>query len=166
MKLRPIDSPELIELVAGWLSQKENGQWLDFGGRPITPELVKVMAQREANVLRVFTADDDETPIGVVGFHNVDRQFKTATIWVVLGDKSYARRGYTTRAVSRMLTLGFHELGLAAVNSWGVEGNPSIQIARRLNFRLIGRLRQSHYIDGRPYDRVWLDILASEHKEL
>ncbi len=25
---------------------------------------------------------------------------------------------------------------------------------------------QSHYIDGRPYDRLMFDILASEHREL
>ena len=25
---------------------------------------------------------------------------------------------------------------------------------------------QSHYIDGRPYDRLLFDLLASEHREL
>ena len=31
MKLLPLDSPERIHLVASWLTQKENYQWLDFG---------------------------------------------------------------------------------------------------------------------------------------
>jgi hypothetical protein len=31
MNLLPLDSPEHIRLVAGWLTQKENYQWLDFG---------------------------------------------------------------------------------------------------------------------------------------
>lgn len=168
MKLKPVDSLEFIDLVAGWLSLKENYQWLDFGAdhQAPTPLLVKVMSQRETNVLRVFTADDDQTPIGVVGLHNVDRRFKTATVWAVLGEKSYARQGYATRAVSKMLTVGFHELGLVAINSWAVEHNPSVAIGAPTNFRLIGRQRQCHYIDGRAYDRILFDILASEHKEL
>lgn len=168
MRLFPLDSPQLVTLVAGWLARPENFQWLDFGGgrQPPTPALVKIMAQRETNVLRVFTAEDDVTPIGVVGLHNVDRSFKTATVWAVLGDKSHARRGYATQAVSKMLTLGFHELGLAAINSWAVEHNPSVAIGAPTNFRLIGRQRQCHYIDGQSYDRLLFDILASEHQEL
>lgn len=168
MQLRPLDSPELIERVAGWLAEKENHQWLDFGdGRRVpTPALVKVMAQKETNVLRVFTADRDDTPIGVVGLNNVHREFKTATIWAVLGEKAYARHGYASRAVSKMLTLAFRELGLHAINTWIVEHNPSIGVVKRNNFRFIGRQRQCHYIDGRPYDRLLFDILASEHKEI
>jgi len=167
MRLIPLDSPKLIALVADWLADPENSKWLDFGGLPhFTPALVKIMAQRQANVLRVFTAEDDDTLIGVVGLSHVDRHFKTATVWAVLGDKSYARRRYTTRAVSKMLSLGFHELGLRAISSWAVVHNPSVEIGHRLQLHLIGRQRQCHYLDGRTYDRLWFDILASEHQEL
>ena len=165
MRLILLDSSKLITLVAGWLAEKENFQWLDFGGsrRQLTPALVKIMAQRETNVMRVFTADDAETPIGIVGFNHVDRHFKTATIWAVLGEKSYARLGYTSRAVSSMLTLGFRELGFEAINTWVVDSNPSLGVAQRLNFRYIGRQRQCHHIDGHPFDRLLFDILPSEH---
>jgi hypothetical protein len=30
----------------------------------------------------------------------------------------------------------------------------------------MGRLRQCHYIDDRVYDRLWFDLLASEHEEI
>lgn len=165
MKLKPLDSAELIELAAGWLAQKENYQWLDFGGRIATPAALKIMTQMETHVLRVFTADEGDVPIGVVGLNNVDRNFKTATAWVVLGDKSYARRGCATRALSKMLTLAFRELRLRAVNTWVVEHNPSIRVVERTNFRFIGRQRQCHCIDGRTFDRLLFDLLASEHWE-
>jgi RimJ/RimL family protein N-acetyltransferase len=167
MKLIPLDRPELIQLVAGWLARKENNQWLDFGdGRQhLSPEWLKVAMQRGTLVLRIFTADDDDAPIGVVGLNGVNAAFKTATFWVVLGDKSYAGRGYASRATARMLTLGFEELGLHAINTWIVEHNPSVKVAANVRFRPIGRQRQCHYIDGRPYDRLWFDLLASEHKE-
>ena len=83
MKLYPLDTPELLELVAGWLARKENHQWLDFGnGRQIvTPALLRIMAQRETHFLRVFTSARDDIPIGIVGLNSVDRIFKTATFW-------------------------------------------------------------------------------------
>jgi RimJ/RimL family protein N-acetyltransferase len=168
MKLISPDSAELIELVVSWLSRKENYQWLDFGdGRQlVSPEWLKIAMQRGTHVLRLFTSDFDDAPIGVVGLHNVNRHFKTATLWVVLGDKSYAGRGYATRATSQMLTLGFVELGLHAINTWIVEHNPSVRVAANVHFRYIGRQRECHEIDGRRYDRLWFDLLASEHKEI
>jgi RimJ/RimL family protein N-acetyltransferase len=167
MQLKPLDSPELIRLVADWLGRKENYQWLDFGeGRQLlTPEWLKIMTQRDSRVLRVYTSDDGK-PIGVVGLEDVNRTFKTARIWVVAGEKAYGARGYATRATSKMLTLAFRELGLHAVNTWLVENNPSIHVAERVKFKPIGRQRQCHYIDGRVYDRLWFDILASEHTEI
>lgn len=170
MKLLPLDRPDLIALVSSWLSQEDNWKWLDFGGngRPPTPALVKIMTQLDTNVLRVYTADDDITPIGVVGLNNINRTFKTATIWVVLGDKSYARRGYATRATSKLLTVGFRDLGLEAINTFACEDNAysSPKMQQPLNLRFIGRQRRCHWIDGKPHDRLLYDILASEHKEL
>lgn len=168
MQLKPPDSPELLQLVAGWLSEKDNYQWLDFGdGRQlVSPEWLKIGMQRGTYVVRLFTSDADERPIGVVALGNINAHFKTANVWVVLGDKSYAGQGYASRATSRMLTLGFSELGLSAIHTWIVEHNPSIQVARRVGFRPIGRQRQCHYIDGRAYDRLWFDLLAAEHEEI
>jgi RimJ/RimL family protein N-acetyltransferase len=168
MRLEPVDSPDLLRLVSGWLSEKENYQWLDFGdGRQtVSPEWLKIAVQRGTLIPRIFTADDDETPIGVVALANINRHFQTATLWTVVGDKAHARRGYATRATAGMLTLGFNELGLHSINTWSVEHNASVRIAERLRMNPVGRQRQCHRIDGRPYDRLWFDILASEHKEL
>ena len=168
MKLLPLDTPEILELVTRWLAEKENYQWLDFGnGRPIvTSALLKIMAQRETHFLRAYTSDRDETPIGIVGLNGVDRTFKTATFWGASGDKSFRNRGYSTIASSKLMTLAFGDLGLHAVNTWAVEHNPSLRTIERLGFRFIGRQRQCHYIDGRPYDRLLFDLLASEHREI
>jgi len=168
MKLLPLDTPEILELVAGWLGQKENYQWLDFGnGRQIvTPALLKIMAQRETHFLRVYTWGRDDRPIGVVGLNSVDRAFRTGTLWAVAGEKSFSSRGYVSLASSKFLTLAFRNLGLHGVNTWIVDRNPSLRSLKRLNFRFIGRQRQCHTIDGRPYDRLLFDLLAAEHREL
>ena len=151
MKLLPLDSPERIHLVASWLAQKENYQWLDFGdGRQlVSPEWLTIATQRGTHVFRLFTSDVDDAPIGVVGLSNVNRHFKTATLWVVLGDKSYAGRGYASRATSQMLTLGFLELGLHAINTWIVEHNPSVRVAANVGDFNRGASHERHQREPR-----------------
>jgi len=169
MKLLPLDTPEIIELAAGWLARKENYEWFDFGnGRRlvITPALLKIMAQRDTHFLRVYTSGRDDIPAGILGLNDVNRAFKTATVWGVAGEKSFRTRGYSTFASSKFLTLAFRDLGLHAVNTWVADGNPSHKIIERLGFRFVGRQRHCHYIDGRPHDRLLFDLLASEHREL
>jgi|SRR6266853_1695064 len=168
MQLLPIDTPERIQLVASWLAEKENYQWLELGdGRQLmSVEWLTIAVQRKSYALRLFTSDVDDRPIGVVALSNINEQFKTANIWVVVGDKSYASRGQASVAGSRMLTIGFKELGLEAIHTWIVDHNQSVRMAKRLKFRLIGRQRQSHCINGRVYDRLWFDLLASEHEEI
>lgn len=167
MKLLRIDTPERLRLVASWMSREENYQWLDFGnGRQVlTPEWLRIATQRDTELLRLYTLDDGETPAGVVGLTNIDRPFRTARIWVVAGEKTFAARGHATEAAKRLLTIAFGELGLEAVNTWIVEDNPSVRIAHRLHFKFIGRQRHCHVVDGRVRDRLWFDLLSSEHGE-
>lgn len=164
--LRAIDSPELIQIVATWLSEKENYQWLQFGDgkQLVTPQLLKILIQRDTHLLRVYFSEDG-VPLGVVGLEEINPNFRTARIWVVAGAKAVCGRGYATQAVSKMLTLAFQDLGLQAVNTWIVEHNPSVHVAGHVNFKFIGRQRQCHSIDGKVYDRLLFDILACEHKE-
>jgi RimJ/RimL family protein N-acetyltransferase len=169
MKLLPLSSPADIELAAAWLQLQENYQWLDFGnGRQcVTPTLLRIMSQRDSHFIRIYTSEHDhDTPIGIVGLNSVDRHFRTATLWVVAGDKSFRYRGYAQLAASRFLTLAFRDLGLHSVNTWAVEHNVSVRAALRVGFRFVGRQRQCHLIDGRLCDRLLFDLLASEHREI
>ena len=168
MRFLPLDSPERIALAAGWLARKENHQWLDFGngGQAISGALLKVMAQREQHFLRIYTSPEDDAPLGVAALNSVDRRFRSAVFWGVAGEKSFRSRGWGTLAGSRFLTLAFRELGLAVIQTWVAEGNPSQRLVERLGFRFVGRQRQCHAIDGRPCDRLLYDLLASEHREV
>jgi RimJ/RimL family protein N-acetyltransferase len=167
MDLRSIDNTD-FGLVLYWLAQKENYQWLDFGCgmQSINSAALKLMIAKRSNVIRLFTADAGDVPIGMVGLADVSSTFKTAMIWYVLGDKTYSVQGYTTRSVRRLLNIGFTELGLEAVNAWTVETNiPSVRILERNGFKLIGRMRNCHEIDGQRLDRLLFDLLVSEHKD-
>ena len=168
MKLKSVQ-PDEIPLVESWLGKKENYQWLDFGHgvQAVSSIAIRVMLQQDTQFLQLFTADNEETAVGLVAFNDVSRPFKTANLWYVLGDKRYSGHGYTTRAVSKFLGLGFTQLTLNTVSAWAVEQNvPSIKVLEHNHFRLIGEQRQCHYVDGHPHNRLLFDLLASEYKEL
>lgn len=167
MQLLPLDNPEFIDVAALWLSEDHNCQWLDFGGglQRLSAVSLKIMIQKDTHLLRLFTPDDDGGwPIGIVGLSDINRHFSTATMWIVLGDKSHCGKGYPRRAVLQMLDVGFLEIGLNAIKVWAVECNhASLRIIKNLNFNFIGRERQAHCIGDHRYDRLWFDMLASEY---
>jgi RimJ/RimL family protein N-acetyltransferase len=154
--------------VAGWLADDANARWLDFGpgGRGLTLPALTLMAKRPHHVLRIFTADDSDEAAGLVAFSDLAPHAGTATLWYVLGAKEHAGRGLTTRAVSRLLGLGFADLGLVAVSAWAVAGNVgSMRVLERNGFRFVGRQRRCHVMDGCRYDRLLYDLLVEEHGE-
>lgn len=164
MNLLPLEKTHL-SLVAEWLAREENYQWLDFGnGRQILDVMtLKLMTQRDTNCLRLFTPDVADVPIGVVGLTTIAPNFKSAQLWYVLGDRGYAGQGLATGAVSKLLQIGFRELGLESVNAWAVEENaPSIRVLEKNSFRPAGRLRCCHQLHGVLLDRLLFDLLAAE----
>lgn len=167
MNLRPLDRSS-FELMVGWLSQKAVYQWLDFGvgNQLMHPAALKLMTQKKTNLVRTFTPDANDVPIGIVALSDIAFNFKTAMLWYVLGDNSYGGQGFTARAVHQILDQGFTELGLFAVNAWSVQTNvPSIRILERNYFRRVGTRRQCHYVDGQAHDRLLFDLLVSEHQK-
>lgn len=168
MDLLPLEADAQFNLAARWLGQKRIYQWLDFGGgpQPLQAVLIKIMAQKNEHVLRLFTDDREHRPIGIVGLSNVNRACRTAMLWEVLGEQLYSTKGYARRAASAMLSFGFHEIGLKAINAWAVDGNyASLRILRSLGFKPVGRLRQCHCFEGRVHDRLWFDLMAEEYLE-
>lgn len=167
MTLRP-PTVDDVRRAAEWLSRAENYRWLDFGPgqTTLTAVTLRMMAQKPACHLRVFTSDDDdERAIGLVALIATDAPRKTATLWYLLGEKEFAGRGLTRRAVLAALDEGFGRLGLRTVHTWVADGNAaSIRILERCGFRLVGRLREAHTIDGAPCDRILFELLAREHR--
>lgn len=168
MRLLPLADPVLIESACAWLADPCNARWLQFGDgtRPITPAALKVMTQRPAHLIRVFT-DDTDRPIGVVALGDIHPTFRTASVWVVLGDKALAGRHYGRRAMAECIRLGFEELQLRAITTWVVDANiPSLRMLHALGFRPIGTQRQSHVIEGRTHDRLLFDLLPGELRDV
>ena len=55
--------------------------------------------------------------------------------------------------------------GLCAVTPVIVEGSTSLRIVEGLYLRFIGGLQISYAVDERLCNRIWFDILASDHQQ-
>jgi RimJ/RimL family protein N-acetyltransferase len=164
--LSPLEKSHL-ELVVGWLNDEDNYKWLDFGaGRQIlSAPAIAAMRQRELHCLRLFSPSRSEGPVGIVAISDIAANFRSGTLWYVLGDKTAGGKGYTSLATGAMLDLAFGELGLESVNAWAVENNtPSIRVLQKHGFRLIGKQRSCHLVDGMLRGRLLFDLLAEEHR--
>ena len=167
MQLLEIDSSQ-FDLVADWLSEEQNYQWLQFAsrGQSLSAVSLRLMAQRDLHCLRLFTSDDGEAPIGIVALSDISPLTKTASLWYVLGDKSFQGRGFTSRAVGAMLDHAFGQLEIQACQAWAVPDNRgSVRVLEKNGFQMVGRQRSCHCLDGRLVDRLLFDLLATEHKE-
>jgi len=168
MRFLPLDDDATLRQAAAWLAEERNYRWLDFGGgvQQLNAVMLRIMAQKDIHYIRAFSAEDGERPVGLVALSNIDRSFRTASLWAVLGEKQHARKGLALQAIARVLDIGFDELGLGAISAWYVDGNPaSPHIVRHFGFRPIGRQRACHRIDGEARDRFLFDLLADEHAE-
>lgn len=168
MMLRPLLATADFELAASWLQREDDGEHVDLGNgyQRVTPTLLRFMAQRDTHFIRLYAMRGDGRPGGIAALSNLDRSMRTGTLWVVAGERSFRHGGWAQVAASRLLTLAFRELGLHSVNTWVVEHSPCRRGVTRLGFRLIGRQRQCHFADGRSFDRLLFDLLASEHREI
>lgn len=167
MYLHPIRDQDL-ELVAGWLTQPENYQWLHFGQgvQQLTSVSLKVMLAKKIHELRIF-GEDRESPAGVVALSDINSVFENATLWYVLGDKSQAGKGLTTRAARKMVTEGFDDLNLTSIYAWAVQENkPSVKVLTYCGFRFIGRRRKGHRINGEFKDVLLFDLLSDENETI
>jgi RimJ/RimL family protein N-acetyltransferase len=154
-----------IQVAAGWLAEERNARWLDFGSPTgmISPLGLKLLAQREQHCIWVYGPAGERRPAGLVALGNIQSRFRTAEAWVVLGAKELGPRDLTIMAACKLLTHAFGPLALHTVYAWTVEANRGgRRILERCGFRYAGKLRESHRLGDKTYDRLWFDLLAHE----
>jgi RimJ/RimL family protein N-acetyltransferase len=165
MELRPLAASK-IGIVAGWLNRQENYEWVSFAnGLPImSAARLEQMTQNEKHCLMVYGFNGAEEPWGLVALSNIDRIFKTALLWYVLGNKEFARYGHTSYAVYRLLRIGFLKLGLRAIQAWTLDINlASIRVLQKNGFRYIGKHPSCHVIEDRPTERLQFELISAEY---
>lgn len=137
--------------------------------RPIENESIENVLERyggrfAGQKIRHFAVrriEDDEF-IGRVTYFDLNTRNRSAEIGFLIGPQ-FRRKGYAREAVTLLLGHLFKELGLnKAMAQTGEFNDGSIDLLTGLGFRIDGRLRQHHPLDGTYYDDLLFSILADE----
>jgi diamine N-acetyltransferase len=102
-------------------------------------------------------------PIGTTALHGVDYRNRTAVFGIGICEVDCRGKGYGTETTRLMLDYAFTALGLHSlmltVSEFNLAGRRAYE---RAGFREFGRRRQCRWLNGRLWDDVYMDCLASE----
>lgn len=146
-------------------------EWMPWINESLTFENIRDFYK---TTLRKFAEDGDEIGLQIVyknkivggtGFHNIDRQSKSAEIGYWLA-KNATGKGIVTKSVKCLLDYGFNELNLNRIVIKCVPTNiKSRAIPERLGFTQEGIEREAGWLHTRFVDHAVYSMLAKEWRE-
>jgi RimJ/RimL family protein N-acetyltransferase len=102
-------------------------------------------------------------PIGLTYLADVDHQNRSAEFGIVIGERDCHGKGYGTETTRLVLDYAFTALGLHNVMLTCREHNVAGRRAyEKAGFKEFGRRRQCKWLNGRLWDNIYMDCLASE----
>lgn len=105
---------------------------------------------------RLFIIEiDNEIPIGVIGFKNLDWVNRNSELFIYIGNLEYWGKGYGTQALKLLIEFAFNKINLHMLYLEVFSYNKgAIKMYEKLGFKKDGILRQSKFQDGKYYDKI------------
>jgi RimJ/RimL family protein N-acetyltransferase len=101
--------------------------------------------------------------IGNCGLVGVDRDNRTATLGIFIGEKDCRGQGFGEESVRALCRFAFDELDLRKIRLDVHAGNAdAVKTYERVGFRREGVLREEQFRKGRPVDVLRMGLLRSE----
>ena len=164
--IRPIEEVD-IDTLYHWYNDQEVNLW-SSGAWPLNTlqgkdQLAVKFLDGSPDTYRYAILDENELLIGTLGFMEVNIPARSATIFVVIGNKTYWGKGYGTDAVitfSRFLFTqwNFHRISL---DTWD-ENVRAIRVYEKVGFKIEGRQRDARFVLGSYHDAILMGLLREE----
>lgn len=104
--------------------------------------------------------------IGTIGLEKINTINRSAVLGIFIGDKEYLSKGYGTEAIRLILDYGFNYMNLHSIKLELLSCNErALKCYKKCGFVETGRGRECVFLNGKYYDTISMDILASEFKE-
>lgn len=164
--IRPLE-PDDIEAFYQWYNDPEVNYWAS-GAWPLN-----TLFSEEEIEKRFFESDMDERRytiltlrkerIGTIGFREVNIPARSATLFIVIGDKNYWGQGYGSDAIETILRFLFNQWNFHRVSLDTWDGNLRAKKAyEKLGFKLEGKLRDARFVSGEYRDALIYGLLSTE----
>ncbi len=159
------DAQPLFELI------QQNSAYLMPYLPWLTPELTlddeirfiqDMLTKQMSGLVYATVILEDQKVIGNLDLHQIDVNNRRGAVGYWL-DAKHQGQGIMTKAVAKLVAIGFTELNLNRIEIEAVAKNkPSRRVAERLGFQLEGTLRQYVLTDGEFEDMVIYSQLQAE----
>jgi len=149
-----------------WLNDFEVAKYLLLYRQQITAakekEILTKMSERGDYIFAIIDKKTDGL-IGNCGFHNINAVNRRAEFGIFIGDKNCQNKGFGTEAGKLLLDFGFNILNLNNILLEVYSFNErAIKAYEKIGFKHIGKQREAKIMGGKKYDKIFMDILASE----
>ncbi|HET8629806.1 MAG TPA: GNAT family protein [Thermomicrobiales bacterium] len=160
---------DLLAFFQRWDNEFSVQAMLGEVPRPITLEQEQVWYDRadvsgEARTIAfVIYRRADWRALGATALADIDHRQRTAAFSIAIGEPADRGWGYGTEATRLVLDYAFTALGLHSVMLFVYEYNLAGRRAyAKAGFREFGRRRQTQWLNGRLWDIIYMECLASE----
>ena len=110
----------------------------------------------------IVNLDNDEL-IGNCGIMNINQKDRYAEVGIFIGEEKNRNKGYGSEILRLLLDYGFNYLNLNNINLSVMSFNErAINCYKKVGFKEYGRRREVYFLNGKYYDKVYMDILARE----
>ncbi len=158
---------EWLPVYQHWLNDFDMLKQIDRRFRPHSAEWITTWYERHASATQdslIFTiiARAEARPVGNIALQDVDYRNRTAEMGIYIGDPESRGQGYGSEATAMILEFAFRILGLQNVMLRVYEYNEAaIRVYTKSGFREIGRRTRGQFMDGRFWDVILMECLAS-----
>ena len=156
---------EDIPLYQRWINDFGTSRMIGFSAGPMTLEQETAWYDGAATGQYTFAIYERATgcAIGSCGLHEIEWPNRRTTVGIMIGEPEARGRGYGTEAMRLLVDYAFTAVGLHSVMLWVYEFNAAARRCyEKVGFREVGRRRESRWFNGRFWDEIAMDILASE----
>lgn len=156
----------VIPLQTTWTNDFPTTRTLGADARPRTEsDHERWYERRTASDHITFAIYDiaDMSPAGSVGLFDIDRHHGTCELGVGIIEPTQRGKGLGTEATRLITDYAIRDLGMHNVHLTTLEFNSAgIRAYQKAGFREYGRRREAWLHNGRRWDVVYMEVLASE----
>ena len=163
-------SPRNIEDAELYVKWMNDFDVTDFTGR--TSQIMDIEGEKEYlssaskktnNFSFAIVKQENDRLIGSAGLEKIDYINRVATLGIMIGEQENREKGYGTETINLLLDFGFNYLNLNNINLYF---NPrAIACYKKCGFKEMGRRRKTVFLNGKYYDKLYMDILKEEFDE-
>ncbi|EGW41605.1 GNAT family protein [Desulfosporosinus sp. OT] len=164
--IRPIEEDD-IDLLYQWYNDQEVNLW-SSGAWPLNTlqtkdQIAEKFLDGAPDTYRYAILDENKLLIGTTGFKEVNIPGRSATLYVVIGNKSYWGKGYGSDALITFVRFLFNQWNFhrISLDTWD-ENLRAIKAYEKVGFKIEGRQREARFVLGTYHDAILMGLLREE----